>query len=96
MSLISATSKVIIDNEQYRLTLWSFEVGQETGWHTHEMDYVVMPQVTGKVKLQHPDGSETFANMSPDNPYFREAGVQHNVINAGEEPLSFLELEYKS
>jgi quercetin dioxygenase-like cupin family protein len=95
MSSTSATSKVLIDNDQCRLTLWSFEVGAETGWHTHELNYVVMPQVRGKVKVQHPDGSENFSDMLPEAPYYREAPVEHNVINAGDEPLHFLDLEFK-
>jgi mannose-6-phosphate isomerase-like protein (cupin superfamily) len=28
-------------------------------------------------------------------PYRREAGVSHNVVNAGDEPMSFIEIEYK-
>jgi len=92
----SATPTVLIDNDQCRLTLWSFEPGQETGWHTHEMDYVVMPKVAGKVRLEQPEGSESHADMLPDAPYFREKGVNHNVINAGDAPFSFLEMEFKS
>jgi quercetin dioxygenase-like cupin family protein len=95
MSGKSATPTILIDNDQCRLTLWSFEAGQETGWHTHEMDYVVMPKVQGKVRLQHPDGTESVSDMSPDAPYFRPAGVNHNVINASDAPFSFLELEFK-
>ena len=96
MSEKSATSTVLIDNDQCRLTLWSFDAGQEPGWHTHGMDYVVMPKVVGKVRLQHPDGSETTADMLPDTPYYRSAGVNHNVINASDAPFSFLEMEFKA
>jgi len=32
----------------------------------------------------------------PDAPYYREKGVNHNVINAGDAPFSFLEMEFKS
>jgi len=27
--------------------------------------------------------------------YRREAGTEHNVVNAGDEPMSFIEIEYK-
>ncbi len=27
--------------------------------------------------------------------YRREAGMAHNVVNAGNEPMSFIEIEYK-
>ncbi len=92
----SAKSKVLIDNDRFRLTLWSFEAGQETGLQTHEMDYVVMPQTPGAVKLQHPDGSESSAVMLPETPYYHEAGVHHNVINNSDKPLSYLEMEFKT
>ncbi|MAJ35236.1 MAG: cupin, partial [SAR116 cluster bacterium] len=36
LSETSATPTILIDNDQCRLTLWSFQPGQETGWHTHE------------------------------------------------------------
>jgi hypothetical protein len=55
-----------------------------------------MPKVVGKVRLQHPDGTETTADMLPDTPYHRSAGVNHNVINASDAPFSFLEMEFKA
>lgn len=27
--------------------------------------------------------------------YRRDAGVEHNVVNGGSEPMSFIEIEYK-
>jgi len=36
---------------------------------------------------------ESTAELKPGVAYFRKAGVQHNVINAGEEFLAFLEVE---
>ena len=36
---------------------------------------------------------ESTAELKPGATYFRKAGVQHNVINAGEEFLAFVEVE---
>ena len=44
-----ATSKVFIDNERVRVTEWRFAPGAATGWHRHEMDYVVVPMADGDV-----------------------------------------------
>ena len=41
--MFMANSKIMIDNERTKVTLWSFEVGEETGQHTHEYDYVIVP-----------------------------------------------------
>ena len=37
------TFHVQTDNDRVRVTLWSFEKGEETGFHVHEYDYVVVP-----------------------------------------------------
>ena len=37
-----AKANVMIDNDKTRVTEWSFEVGDETGQHVHEYDYVVV------------------------------------------------------
>jgi hypothetical protein len=54
-----ATSKVFIDNERVRVTEWRFAPGAATGWHRHEMDYVVVPMLDGELELVGPDGQRT-------------------------------------
>jgi hypothetical protein len=46
-----ATPKVMIDNEKTRVTKWSFGIGDETGQHIHEFDYVVVPMLDGDLKI---------------------------------------------
>ena len=84
-----------IDNERTRVTEWHFAPGAATGYHRHEYDYVIVPGVTGKLKLIGPDGGETFAELTAGTCYFREAGVEHDVINANDFPFSFVEIELK-
>jgi len=38
-----AKPTVQIDDEKVKVTRWDFSPGAETGWHRHEMDYVVVP-----------------------------------------------------
>ena len=40
-----AKANVMIDNQKTRVTEWTFEVGDETGQHIHEYDYVVVPML---------------------------------------------------
>ena len=40
-------------------------------------------------------GAETFAELSAGVSYFREAGVEHNVINASDGAFVFVEVEFK-
>jgi beta-alanine degradation protein BauB len=90
----SAQSRIIIDNDRVIVTEYRFKPGDNTGWHTHAHDYVIVPQTNGQVKLETPNGPAT-AEMRKGEPYFRKAGVEHDVINAGNEELIFLEIEMK-
>ena len=47
----SATPTVQIDNENTIVTEWRFPPHGETGWHIHQYDYVVVPLVTGQLRL---------------------------------------------
>lgn len=84
-----------IDNERVRIAEWRFGPGEETGHHRHEFDYVVVPMSTGKLKITQNDGSEAMAELETGIPYFRNAGVEHNVINANPEEFAFIEIELK-
>jgi len=91
----SAKGEVQIDNKNIKATQYSFKPGEETKFHKHEYDYVVVPVTDGKLLLIDKDGEETFASLKKGVSYFRKSGVQHNVINAGEKDLIFVELEIK-
>lgn len=91
----AATSKVMVDNDRVRVTEWRFAPGAATGWHVHEMDYVITPVTSQPVDLVHGDGSTTRFEMQAGVSYFREAGVAHDVINAGGGELVFVETELK-
>lgn len=90
-----ASSRVQVDNEQVRVTEWRFAPGAETGVHIHQMDYVIVPCVTGRLKIVAPDGSESIAELRQGGSYFRPAGVHHNVINANDFEFAFVEVELK-
>ena len=90
-----AVPSVQVDNDRTRVTQWRFAPGAETGFHRHDYDYVIVPATTGRLKLIGPDGAETFAELSAGVSYFREAGVEHNVINASDGAFVFVEVEFK-
>ena len=92
---IAATPEQQEDNARTRVTKWSFAPGAETGFHIHEMDYVVVPMRDGRLKLVSPEGAETFADLKAGQSYFRAAGVHHNVINASDHDFAFVEIEFK-
>ena len=90
----TARSTVHIDNARVTVTEYRFEPGQNTGWHRHGCDYVVVPLMDGRLRLETVGGS-SLAEMRQGVPYFREKGVEHDVINAGEGEYAFIEIELK-
>ena len=91
----SAKPTQYIDNPSARVIEWRFEPGAATGWHRHEFDYVIVPLATGRLKLLDADGNETIAELEVGVPYFREAGVEHDVINDNAYEFAFMEVEIK-
>lgn len=91
----SAVPTVHIDNDRVRVTTWRFAPGAATGWHRHEMPYVIVPLARGRLKLVGADGTETIAELEAGVPYFREAGVEHDVINPNDFEFAFTETELK-
>jgi len=90
-----AVPTVLIDNERVRVTEWRFAPGAATGWHRHAMDYVVVPMVDGALELVGADGARSRAELRHGAPYFRKAGVEHDVINANDFEFAFVEVELK-
>jgi len=89
-----AVPTVFIDNARVRVTEWRFAPGAETGWHVHGMDYVVVPQTTGRLLLEEKSGAR-HAQLQSGVPYARQAGVEHNVVNANDHEFVFVEVEVK-
>ena len=90
-----AKSNLMIDNQKTRVTKWSFEIGDETGQHIHEYDYVIVPLLDGELKIIDKDGSITLSKLSKGVSYFKNKGVNHNVVNNNDFPYSFVEIEFK-
>jgi beta-alanine degradation protein BauB len=91
-----ATGTVQVDDEHVRVVRWDFNPGAETGWHRHGFLYVVVPVTDGSLLIELPDGTTATAALKAGQSYARDAGVEHNVVNAGPAPLSFVETEMKA
>lgn len=91
----AAVPTVQVDNARVRVTEWRFAPGAATGWHRHEFDYVVVPMMDGRLRIEGRDGP-TFSEMKAGGSYFRQAGVEHDVVNDGEAEFAFVETEIKA
>ncbi len=90
----TAENTVEIDREEIRVTEWRLAPGATTGHHRHDFDYLVVPLTEGLLRATSASG-QTETPLQPGRPYFRKAGVEHDVSNAGPAPLAFLEIELK-
>ncbi len=89
-----AVATVQVDNDEVIVTEWRFAPGAETGRHRHGYDYVVVPMTDGTLLLETPDGDK-HATLVAGQSYFRKAGVEHNVVNASDHEVVFVETELK-
>ncbi|MFP6679164.1 MAG: cupin domain-containing protein [Dehalococcoidia bacterium] len=89
-----ADANVYEDNDRVRVTKWIFAPGTETGNHVHELDYTVVPLLTGTLMVVTEDG-ETENSIAYGEPYFRKAGAEHNVVNRSNIAVAFMEIEIK-
>lgn len=90
----TAQPTVLIENDRVRVTEWRFASrGDNTGWHRHAYDYIVVPQFTGQLVIDLGNGERTIADMTAGVPYYREIGVEHDVINGNDFECAFVEIE---
>jgi quercetin dioxygenase-like cupin family protein len=91
---MKATSTVQVETDRVVVTQWRFAPGDETGHHLHAYDYVVVPLITGTVRVQDASG-EREMEMQAGVSYARPAGVEHNLVNANAYEFRFVEIELK-
>ncbi|WP_424981748.1 cupin domain-containing protein [Maritalea sp. S77] len=95
MVAVAAKAELVIDDDRVRVTRFDFEPGAETGWHRHGYDYVITTITPCNMLLKEPGGVERKVSMAAGTTYRREEGVEHNVINDGDAPMTFVEVELK-
>ena len=91
-----ATATVQVDTADLVVTRWDFPPGAETGWHRHGYSYVVVPVTDGKMLVELKDGTTNSVDMVLGQSYARPPGMEHNVVNGGDTPFSFVEIELKA
>lgn len=91
---VPAVATQLHDDEVARITRWDFPPGATTGWHTHTWPYFVVLLTDAVLRI---DDGETLRSipMLAGHSYMRPAGVTHDVINGGDTPMSFVEIEVK-
>ena len=92
---IPAVPTVQQDDAEMRITRWDFPPGAVTGQHTHAWPYVVVMLTDAILRVD--DGTAvTETRMRAGHAYRRPAGIAHDVMNGGDAPMTFVEIEFKS
>lgn len=95
MSRRSAEMTQLVDDDAVRVARFDFAPGAETGWHRHEMDYVIAAITDCPMLIEEPGGHTREVLVRCGEAYKRTAGVEHNVINNSAFPMRFIEIELK-
>ena len=93
--MTEAVATLLVDDDRTRVTRFDFAPWAETGWHVHGFDYVITAITDCHMALHEPGGGVREVTVRAGEAYRRDAGVEHNVINAGDAPMSFVEVELK-
>lgn len=91
----ACTTTQMIDDDRVRVARFDFLPGAETGWHRHGFDYVITAITDCHMLLEEPGGAARQVLVPAGTAYRRLQGVEHNVVNAGDRIMSFVEIELK-
>ena len=88
-----AVAVPLFEDARFRCQRFDFQPGAQTGWHVHGHDYVITTITPCTMLLEEPGGRTRTVTLAAGESYARTAGVEHNVVNGGDVPMSFVELE---
>jgi quercetin dioxygenase-like cupin family protein len=91
----ACSATTLVDDARVRVTRFDFAPGAETGWHRHGFDYVITAVTDCHMLLEEPGGGVRRVLVPAGTAYRRNEGVEHNVVNDGDHPMSFVEVEMK-
>lgn len=91
---IPAVPTVQHDDADVRITRWEFEPGAVTGQHRHGWPYVVVMLTDAVIRVDN-GSTVTESRFSAGHAYHRPAGIEHDVMNGADVPMTFVEIEFK-
>jgi quercetin dioxygenase-like cupin family protein len=90
-----AIPTVQVDDTAARITRWDFAPGAVTGWHRHAFPYFVIMLTDGVLRVRSEAG-ESETRLVAGQSYRRPEGIEHDVMNASDHPIAFVEVEIKN
>lgn len=91
---IPAVPTVQRDDADVRITRWDFPPGAVTGQHTHGFPYAIVMLTEAVLRVDN-GSAVTETRLAAGEAYHRPAGIEHDVMNGGDAPMAFVEIEFK-
>ncbi len=86
-------SNLKVETDRVRVTERRLLPGDQTGYHRHEYDYVVVPLTGGELTIEDADGNSIKFVTAMGEAYARPEGIEHNVRNLSNQEIRFTEIE---
>ena len=87
--------EIVHEDDRSRVIKYTLKPGEQTGWHTHELDYVVIYLTAGELTSHFADGTTKVFSYEPGKAGSYSAPVEHNAVNTGSTDVVGYEIEYK-
>lgn len=91
---LKAIGNIESETQESRITRWDFAPGAETGHHRHEYRYAIVYLTDASLRVIDTAGDRV-VQLKAGESYMRSSGIEHNVINAGPNVVSLIEIEIK-
>ena len=76
-------SEIVHEDARSRVVKYTIKPGEQTGWHTHKLDYVVIYLTAGELTSYFADGTSKVFSYEPGKAGSYTAPVEHNAVNTG-------------
>lgn len=92
----AAPHVIVHEDERSRIIQYTIRPGEQTGWHTHALDYVVIRQSDGTLTSNFADGTSKNFVYAAGTAASYTAPVTHNAVNTGDTDIVGYEIEFKT
>jgi quercetin dioxygenase-like cupin family protein len=92
----AAPHVIVHEDERSRIIMYTIRPGEQTGWHTHAFDYVVVRLSDGTLTSNFADGTKKDFEYKASTTARYEAPVTHNAVNTGTTDIVGYEIEFKA
>jgi quercetin dioxygenase-like cupin family protein len=91
----AAPHTIVHEDARARIIHYVIRPGEQTGWHRHALDYVVIRLSDGTLTSHFADGTTKVFDYRAGTSASYAAPVEHNAVNTGDTDIVGYEIEFK-